>query len=240
MSILANLSGQRFGRLTVVELAEPGRRARQWRCRCDCGGEKTVTTANLRGGKTTSCGCRKREAGADRMRAAALSMEARLSAKVDRSGGPDACWPWTDSTTQKGYGRIRRGGGGSPRIGAHQAAFEIVNGPVPVGMIVCHRCDNPPCCNPAHLFLGTVAENNADKMAKGRHRYGQWDRAHGNTKLTASDVRTIRQEYADGTATQVGLASRFGVHPETIRGIIRMNSWAHVSNDAPMSERSTG
>lgn len=84
---------------------------------------------------------------------------------VDRSS-PDGCWPWTRSTFG-GYGNLRMGKG---KILAHRHAYQLTYGPIPSGMDVCHRCDNPPCCRPDHLFLGTHAENMADMVAKGRAR----------------------------------------------------------------------
>jgi hypothetical protein len=85
------------------------------------------------------------------------------------TAGPDDCWPWTAATTPKGYGRwTYREGGKNCHTTAHRKAWELANGPIPAGFQVLHRCDNPPCCNPAHLWLGTHRDNMADKVAKGR------------------------------------------------------------------------
>lgn len=93
---------------------------------------------------------------------------------VDKSGGPDACWPWTGSKV-KGYGQFQRAD--QSKAKCTRFAWELTNGPI-VGHVkgdeeneicVCHRCDNPPCCNPAHMFLGKDADNHADMVAKGRH-----------------------------------------------------------------------
>lgn len=75
-------------------------------------------------------------------------------------------------TARMGYGIFNAGTGRANRrtVYAHRFAWEITNGPIPVGLLACHHCDNPPCCNPAHLFLGTHADNNADMNAKGRAR----------------------------------------------------------------------
>lgn len=109
----------------------------------------------------------------------AAELADRFWAKVDRSG---ECWTWTASAHSFGYGRF---GIGRRVFTAHRVAWELVNGPVPGGLHVCHRCDNPPCVRPDHLFLGTAKENLRDMIAKGRgggqyqpgHRPTRWDKA---------------------------------------------------------------
>jgi len=94
-------------------------------------------------------------------------LEVRFWARVDR-GGPDDCWPWTATMLASGYGWVH-----APEVGeerAHRVAWVLTIGPIPEGQVACHRCDNPPCCNPGHLFLGTQAANVADRDEKGRGR----------------------------------------------------------------------
>lgn len=99
---------------------------------------------------------------------------------------------------------------------SHRVAWELTNRPIPEGMLVCHRCDNPPCCRPDHLFLGTHDENMADKSAKGR--------ARGREKLKPGDAADIRTAYASGVM-QKTLAERYGLHPSSISNIIAGRNW---------------
>jgi hypothetical protein len=89
--------------------------------------------------------------------------------QLDRK--PNGCWEWVGRTDDDGYGSLNRVVEGVRYQRAHRLAYRYGHGPIPTGMIVMHRCDNPPCCNPEHLKLGTTADNNADMVAKGRNRY---------------------------------------------------------------------
>src|SRR5689334_1517297 len=80
--------------------------------------------------------------------------------------GPEDCWPWTRAVVGFGYGHFKVAG---RSVQTNRLAYELKNGPIPDGLCVLHRCDNPPCCNPAHLFLGTRKENNQDRHRKGRN-----------------------------------------------------------------------
>ena len=149
--------------------------------------------------------------------------EERFWAKVDRSGGPDACWPWLAYRLPSGHGLVSRGlGRGGGMTPAPRVAWALTNGPIPDGMFACHHCDNPPCCNPSHLFLGTQADNLADMRAKGRGKGAPRGHAHPKSRLTEEQAR-----YAlTSTESARGLARRFGVSDTSIRYIRQRRNWA--------------
>jgi len=119
-------------------------------------------------------------------------------------------------------------------------AWELLNGPVPGGMHVCHSCDNPPCCNPAHLFLGTAVDNAADREAKGRGNHASGDRCasrlypgirkgalNGRARLDEWAVCGIMARLLQGE-TQAGLARAYGVSHPTVNGIATGRTWGHL------------
>lgn len=138
---------------------------------------------------------------------------------VDKSAGPDKCWPWMGARSDKGYG-IRYEG--KQRIFAHRHALASQGIDI-CGKVVMHSCDNPPCCNPAHLSVGTIADNNADMVAKGRQRGPQGER-HPHAKLTASQIDEIRAS----PELSPTLARRFGVANSTIYMVRKGRTWASV------------
>lgn len=162
------------------------------------------------------------------------SLEDRFQALVAVSQ-PDHCWLWNGPRDKNGYGRISAAGTKQPTLRAHRVAWELKNGAIPAGLLVLHRCDNPPCVNPAHLFLGTTADNNADMMKKGRHVSGPAldpskmarGSAHGLAKLTEDAVRYIREAAEHGAPATI-LCLRFGVSPDAVRRVITRKTWRHV------------
>jgi hypothetical protein len=154
-----------------------------------------------------------------------LPVAERLWRHVDRSGGPDACWPWV-GYTQKGYGRLR--GTDGRKALAHRVAYELSVGPIPDSLHICHTCDNPPCCNPAHLVPGTHTDNMHDMDARGRRRSrGVRGSANHGARLNETRIARIRELVNEGVSKQ-RIADSFGVSRMTISDIAFQRTWRHV------------
>jgi hypothetical protein len=135
------------------------------------------------------------------------------------------CWEWTGHKVQGGYGQFDAGS--RTMLLAHRASWQLENGPIPEGMNVLHRCDNPACVRPAHLFVGSAKDNMQDMLSKGRDRI-PFGSEHGSAKLTEDSVRRIRLERSGGRRL-ADLAAEFGVAECTISEIARRRTWKHVS-----------
>lgn len=133
----------------------------------------------------------------------------------------DDCWEWTAHCNNHGYGTLTSG---QKLHYAHRRAYEIFVGEIPDGMCVLHRCDNPGCAKPAHLFLGTQADNVKDMIGKGRGNLGE---KNGQAKLSIEDVRAIR-EHVDAGLLQYVVASRFGVSNQQVSRIVNRVDWVSV------------
>lgn len=135
----------------------------------------------------------------------------RFWAKVAVVDG-DACWLWTARCFPKGYGQFAINS--RPAL-AHRIAWELTHGAVPAGLVVMHTCDNPPCCNPAHLRPGTQSQNIVDSVTKGRHRTCRQGGEHNaSVKLTDQQVDEIRE--LRGVRSQRLIASEFGISQQHV------------------------
>jgi len=152
----------------------------------------------------------------------------RFKDKIDKTG---ECWLWTSSKLKKGfpYGLfgLSSVGGKTPKmVYAHRYSYELNIGPIPPGLHVCHKCDNPSCVNPKHLFVGTPADNVKDCISKGRKAIGS---KLPFSKITEASAREIRRVYGLGGSSYVSLSKEYGVASETIRDVIKRRTWKHVN-----------
>ena len=132
----------------------------------------------------------------------------------------NGCWEWTASVNNKGYGWFRLDG---KNRGAHRVSWMLQHGAVPGGLFVLHRCDNPSCVNPDHLWLGTNADNMRDKVEKGRAPALPGE-SNGQAKLTEADVIAIRADHRSLRA----IAAEYGVSHALIGYIKRGDHWSHI------------
>lgn len=138
---------------------------------------------------------------------------------VDRRGEKE-CWLWTGSVRGAGYGRISDGARSIP---AHRVSYELHYGPIPEGLLVCHKCDVPGCVNPNHLFVGTQKENLADRNAKGRFHPVKGEK-HGRSKLTNGQVRLILKD----SRKHQDIASDHGISSAMVCCIKARKNWTHI------------
>jgi HNH endonuclease len=152
-------------------------------------------------------------------------LEAAFWAKVD-VGEADDCWRWKASTDTNGYGHMRWNG---PLRTASRIAFELHHGLIPPGLGVNHTCDNPPCCNPAHLYSGTQSQNAMDRENRGRGRSSVGEH-NPSAKLDVESVHRIRQRLAEGgRGTQAALCRELSISKAQMSRIALGHSWASVS-----------
>lgn len=157
----------------------------------------------------------------------------RFLAKIQKR---DECWEWQSARfVSGGYGAFNIKG---KAYRAHRISWLLTHGQLPAaGLHLCHTCDNPPCCNPDHLFIGTPADNAADMVAKGRHGTLPGEKASA-AKLRESDVSEIRRLAASGTP--IGdMAAKFGLHRSQVSRIINGRKWKHSYEGPEIPKKSS-
>lgn len=228
-----NITGQRFDRLTVIEVS--GRRSNRplWKCMCDCGNTIYAIAANLRRGNPKSCGCIRREKEAVARESASQRKLDKRSSRVginrntvsdfwSRCEQSGDCLLYRGTILNNGYGQAWHEGG---RYSAHRLSYILTYGSIPKGMVVMHTCDNPACVNPKHLSVGTHMDNSLDMVTKGRQCKGE---RVNTAKLTAENVESFRSRFALGDTSLTALARIFGIGLSQASRIVRYQTWKHL------------
>lgn len=139
------------------------------------------------------------------------------------SAGSNGCWVWTGCRNNRGYGKLSAGTAGKTVL-AHRRSYELFIGPIPLGQLVLHKCNNRPCVNPKHLYTGNQKQNMADSFAAGTFAVGE---RNGQSKLTEGAVRQIRSLCASGR-TNSEISSALGIAYYTVKEVVRRRRWNHV------------
>lgn len=229
MGNLKDLSGQKFGRLTVISRhglipKKPRGHRITWLCICQCGKEKIALGEKLQCGKTKSCGCIRLPEVPE-----ANEKTKRKIKKFTYINTRTGCWEWQKYKNELGYGYTSYRG---KQLKAHRVSWIVFRGEIPSGVCVLHKCDNPKCVNPDHLYLGSMKDNVRDMMERGRNGYGVMDgmKQH-NAKFTNEDVLWIRaQECTWENCKEFAL--KFGASPHTIWNIFRRKTWKHLHDQS--------
>jgi hypothetical protein len=149
----------------------------------------------------------------------------RFWSKVNKT---DGCWIWTARLDRDGYGRFHPTA--TTLVLCHRLSWKLNNGPIPIGMCVLHHCDNPACVNPAHLFLGTQADNIDDKVKKGRQSRGE---NHGRAKITEAQVIEARERHNQGD-TFASLSREMGISYHTIWSVVTGRRWKYLGREGKL------
>lgn len=221
---LRDLTGGKFGRWLVIERARRPTGSSQtgayWLCICECGVKRVKRGADLVrvGG---SCGCLKSEINSTAMKEMQSSKHGTIEERFFRRFKVSSlgCWLWNAHCDKDGYGVLP---GNRENIRAHRFSYLYHYGPIDNGAVICHKCDNPGCVNPDHLFVGTTKENCQDMLSKGRDKIV--GSRNNKAKLTEDEIIEIRES----NISYVILAGYYGVSVSTIKKIKSRTSWRHV------------
>lgn len=218
---IIDMTGFKSNRWTVVSKTEKPLGAKQsgvfWNCVCECGKKAIVYGQTIRKEKSKSCGCLKSEQQSLRMKEMRLQqsgcLQDRFFARFVKL--ENGCWQWRAHTDLNGYGYLP---GDLKHTRAHRFSYEFHIGKIPEAMLICHKCDNPGCVNPDHLFVGTSKDNAQDALQKGRAYVGE---KNGMSKLTKENIKEILSSELNG----VQLAQKFEVTRSTINRVRRREAW---------------
>jgi hypothetical protein len=207
--------GKVFYKLKVIDKIEIYRGKFQWVCLCECGNQIICHGSDLKKGYKKSCGCWRKP------KEIFITDEERFWSFVHKS---ENCWIWTGSkTTCGGYGQISLKG---KPFRANRYSWILHNGSIPKGLMVCHRCDNPACVNPYHLFLGDQTKNMQDMISKKRQNIARGSRK-SFSKLTDDKIKMIRNLYKNPFSSKE-LSTQFCVSKQNILDIVNRKAWKHV------------
>lgn len=138
------------------------------------------------------------------------------------------CWLWFGQFDKDGYGLLKTGSKDKwNNERAHRVSYRINIGPIPEGYFICHKCDNPACVNPDHLFAGNHIDNVTDMISKGRKVVAKGSKAN-KSDLTEMDVLQIRSQYANGNTSYAKLSKKYGVCARMIGAIVNRENWKHI------------
>lgn len=153
-----------------------------------------------------------------------IPMPAKFWLKV-RISPWKSCWEYTGKLGHYGHGIFKLG---QKRFQAHRVAWELVNGLIPNGKFICHKCDNPPCCNPDHLYVGDAKTNGRDSSIRNRYPDRKGEK-HSLAVLNNANVIKIRNEFNPRIVTRKMLAERYSVSISTIKDVLSRRHWSHVT-----------
>lgn len=210
-----NKIGLKFNRLKIISEGEIKQRMYTYNCLCDCGSFlKNASFHCLKIGYTKSCGCHRKEKW--QLFNSEINLPKRLKENVVINN--KGCWEWQKGLDVCGYGVIKINKKSFP---THRKSYETFVGEIPKGLWVLHKCDNPKCINPDHLFLGNQAENSKDMWNKGRGKGVGWKNI-----LTKEQVLEIRNLYPKFSILKLG--KMYNKHHATIWMIVNRKSWKNI------------
>lgn len=211
--------GEKFGKLLVLSKENSDRYGFNYKCKCDCGEEKIIRGSKLKSKEIKSCGCLRSPKQYEYIE----NLKLRLKKYSEYQG---ECLIWISKSVYPNFGYGCISYRGKP-IAAHRASYLAFIGEIPKGKWVLHKCDNPKCINPNHLFLGTCKDNVIDMTKKGRgiNKIGI---EHGNSIFNEKDIDNIRYQYYTGMCSINKLRKKYDCSLFAIHSIVTRQTWKHI------------